>query len=338
MMLYACRFNVGLVFSAKRAFACLILSCCCMAHVGFSSPAAEGEPLQFSKRHFSVSNLPAGEPYIDAYPFRNVSDVTVHIVQIETSCGCTTATTDAASYAPGARGKLSIELRGDKVGDQDATIHLFDMEGEILGKVDITAEFVKVIAVDPAAVELGEIQETPAKTFTLDVRSQLSNKIIEISVLEKLDGVTMSIPNVSGGVRAVRLNGSVDPSRAPTRGILNLVTKLEGGRVLTTKVPLNFNLHRELEMFPNRQYIGKVSSQDKVETKVLLRGDKDVLNDLKASCNVPASIVTLSDVPIGKQVKTEFTAADAAGVTSPSLTIVSKSRSYEVPFVISVQP
>ena len=50
------------------------------------------------------------------YKFTNKSDLPVKIEKVKSSCGCTTATTDKETYAPGERGLLkAVFTVGDRV-------------------------------------------------------------------------------------------------------------------------------------------------------------------------------------------------------------------------------
>src|SRR5580700_9142123 len=69
-------------------------------------------------------NPTAGQESFEAvFTFKNTGEKPVRIISIEPSCGCTTATAEKKSYAPGETGELKakVDLRG-RAGHQEKII------------------------------------------------------------------------------------------------------------------------------------------------------------------------------------------------------------------------
>ena len=71
--------------------------------------------------------VPPGEStYAFAFPFENTGDATVEIREIQTTCGCTTATLETMTYAPGESGViLGTFSVGNRQGQQSKKIRVF---------------------------------------------------------------------------------------------------------------------------------------------------------------------------------------------------------------------
>ena len=68
--------------------------------------------------------MPPGEKtYAFAFPFENTGDSTAEIREIKTTCGCTTATLEKKTYAPGESGVILGTFSPEgRVGDQSKAI------------------------------------------------------------------------------------------------------------------------------------------------------------------------------------------------------------------------
>jgi hypothetical protein len=73
----------------------------------------------------------AGQTEVRAeIPFRVEGGETLRVTSIKTGCDCTTGEADAASYAPGARGKIKLVFTvGERVGLQRKTITIKTSDG-----------------------------------------------------------------------------------------------------------------------------------------------------------------------------------------------------------------
>ncbi|MDR1497778.1 MAG: DUF1573 domain-containing protein [Puniceicoccales bacterium] len=73
----------------------------------------------------------AGQTEVRAeIPFRVVGGETLRVTSIKTGCDCTSGEADAASYAPGTRGKIKIVFTvGERIGLQRKTITIKTSDG-----------------------------------------------------------------------------------------------------------------------------------------------------------------------------------------------------------------
>lgn len=71
--------------------------------------------LQWPKLQVEQSVTVGDASAAGTYAFTNVGEQSITITQVRTSCGCTTATLDKTTYAPGESGQIVATVRG--VGD-----------------------------------------------------------------------------------------------------------------------------------------------------------------------------------------------------------------------------
>jgi hypothetical protein len=63
--------------------------------------------------------------YHASFPFRNVGAYPVAIAEVRTSCGCTTATLDKKTFAPGEQGRIEVNFDlGERIGRQEKEVQI----------------------------------------------------------------------------------------------------------------------------------------------------------------------------------------------------------------------
>ena len=79
--------------------------------------------LVFEKTEADSKASLSDKEVVARFPFRNAGNYTVHIRDIATSCGCTTAVLEKRIYAPNEKGEITATFEiGDRMGLQDKTI------------------------------------------------------------------------------------------------------------------------------------------------------------------------------------------------------------------------
>ena len=86
-------------------------------------PAALGAQLSFEKTEIRVDLEFGAERVSRDFVFTNVGDSPVEVLDVRSSCGCTTAAPEKKVYEPGESGKLSALFEaGQRVGEQSNSI------------------------------------------------------------------------------------------------------------------------------------------------------------------------------------------------------------------------
>lgn len=124
----------------------------------------------FPQPEATVQAQPGDSSTQHSFAFQNDRAQPVVIRQIKTSCGCSAATADQKTYAPGAKGEVQLDFKfGDRVGLQEKKAYVY-LEGETEPVVlTLHVEIPKPIAVTPRLVfwRLGEPAEAKAVTLQL---------------------------------------------------------------------------------------------------------------------------------------------------------------------------
>jgi hypothetical protein len=81
--------------------------------------------LVFEKKEADLKASPSDKAVTARFPFHNAGNYTVHITDMNTSCGCTTATLEKRTYAPNEKGEITASFEiGDRMGPQIKSIVL----------------------------------------------------------------------------------------------------------------------------------------------------------------------------------------------------------------------
>ena len=95
----------------------------CLIALGFSSSAMA--QLHWEKRELEFRPSPSESEVVANYRFTNTGKRTVTIKAVKTSCGCTTATLEKKSYAPGEKGVITATFKiGTRSGVQEKTVYV----------------------------------------------------------------------------------------------------------------------------------------------------------------------------------------------------------------------
>ena len=84
---------------------------------------AQAKGLRWDAKVLSFDTKPGDEKVEARYPFTNISEQAITILETSTSCGCTVPTLEKKTYAPGESGELlAIFTLGGRTGEQRKTI------------------------------------------------------------------------------------------------------------------------------------------------------------------------------------------------------------------------
>ena len=125
-----------------------------------------------------------GERSIDAkYKFRNAGKVPVTIVNVQTSCGCTTVTTAKKIYAPGERGEVEVNfLFGGRRGPQHKTIVVqTDDPKEPSVVLSLKADILELVKVRPSYLFWKRGADKTPQTLNLKTTASVPVKVVSVS-------------------------------------------------------------------------------------------------------------------------------------------------------------
>lgn len=79
-------------------------------------------PIKFSNVVIERSAIPYDSQELFAFEFKNSGDTPILIQNVQTSCGCTTASKPEEPIQPGKKGEISVKYDTKRVGDFTKTI------------------------------------------------------------------------------------------------------------------------------------------------------------------------------------------------------------------------
>lgn len=230
-----------------KTFKLLTLTCM------LSAAAIAGPIISFEKNEHNFGAIEKGEKVTHEFKFKNTGDADLKILDVKTSCGCTSVAPSKDSFAPGESGVIPVTFDSTR------------FSGEITKTITVTSN-------DEASAKTtlkiyGNIrQEVDFKPSMVGIyrakRSETIEREIRVStdILEKLEVTVASVDldflNVTAervDDKLVTLKAKLDASKAPTgtetfRGVIRLKTNSE--KVPEINVPVHIRFERPIRLNP----------------------------------------------------------------------------------------
>lgn len=154
-----------------------------------------GASLRFEQTMIEDVVPPGEKSYAFAFPFENTGDSTVEIREIKTTCGCTTATLEKITYAPGESGViLGTFSVGNRQGQQSKKIRVFTRslaQPEI--QLALNLEIPQLVTMKPGLLLWRVGTEPDTKTLTISPNADLGAEIVSVECASP-DFVVESLP------------------------------------------------------------------------------------------------------------------------------------------------
>ncbi len=155
--------------------------------------------LVFERKEADLKAGLADTQVVARYPFRNAGKRTIHILEISTSCGCTTAALEKRTYAPGEKGEITAAFTvGSQMGLQDKSIFVEtdDRKAPVI-TLDMRIAIANLLEVKPAALYWAPGDARSPKEITVKVSNELP--VGEVTVLSSDPNVKTRITPVAPG-------------------------------------------------------------------------------------------------------------------------------------------
>src|SRR5687767_14700492 len=94
----------------------LVLALTVTLFAGAQSTAAVTETLQMKETGYDFGKIPQGKPVYHSFELMNISDKPVSIINVQTSCGCTTPEWSKEPIAPGASTQVKVGFNAASEG------------------------------------------------------------------------------------------------------------------------------------------------------------------------------------------------------------------------------
>jgi hypothetical protein len=160
--------------------------------------------LRWENRDLEFHPTPSESQVVANYSFKNIGKRTITIKEVQTSCGCTTATLDKKIYAPGEKGKITATFEiATRSGLQEKSIYVatddphepelvLSLKATIPKILDVSRVFVNWERGDelkPKTVEVKVLENFPVG----DIKVTSSNPDIGTEVKHAADGKNFQV-------------------------------------------------------------------------------------------------------------------------------------------------
>jgi hypothetical protein len=178
--------------------------------------------LAFEKTELEL-NPPAGaETAVATFKYENKGDKKIHINNVRTSCGCTTAALKSNDVAPGEKGEIVATLKtGDRVGLQTKTVTVESDDAKSPQTIlTLKANIIQLLELQPTFLSWQANEKPDAKTIVAKAGKGVTIKNLE---------VTSSTPDFTTKVEAGSAEGEfkiiVSPKDTAHQATANLTIK-----------------------------------------------------------------------------------------------------------------
>lgn len=222
----------------RKSSLLLCLICCSLGAF------AEGPKITFTRLVHDFGDIDRGSKVETSFEFKNNGDAPLQILEVTTSCGCTSADLKQKTYRPGESGKIPVTFNSQtfegkitkritvSTNDKAAPKTVLTIQGTILTDVQAT----------PSALVFTNAKPNQANAQTLKVTTtrlpklELSNLKIEPEYLtfaeERIDDKTIHLVVTADGTKfpkgKTRLNGYITfDTNSKTQGTMRAAVTIE---------------------------------------------------------------------------------------------------------------
>jgi hypothetical protein len=220
---------------------------------------AQKPKIVFTKSDHDFGDIEKGDKVKTVFEFQNTGDAPLEIINVGTSCGCTTAKPEKTTYQPNEKGQIPVEFDSTRFSGpitKRITITTNDAESPktvvtIKGMVTVDIEFKPSSVFFPNA----KMGSPVSQDITLSTTKLDSLEISNIKVNIENDCVSAAVKKVDAKnlTMTVTADGNKFPAgKARFSGYLTFDTNSESQG--TIRVPVTVNVRRPVKATPNSVY------------------------------------------------------------------------------------
>lgn len=212
-----------------------------------------GPIISFEKSEHNFGAIEKGEKVTHNFKFKNTGDADLKILDVKTSCGCTSATPEKDTYAPGEAGEIPVTFDSDRFSGEitksitvtsnsdDAQKATLKIYANIRQEVDFKPSMVGIYR-----AKRNEVLEREIRVST-DTMEKLEVEVADVD----LDFLTVKVERVDD--KMLTLKATLDAPKAPSstetfRGVVRLKTNSE--KVPEINVPVHIRFERPIRLNP----------------------------------------------------------------------------------------
>jgi len=305
--------------------------------------------LVFDKTAHDYGQLTEGDIVEVSFPFKNVTDRTINIKAINTSCGCTSAQDNLKVIPPGVTSEIKVSFNSTgKPGKGQKTVSVVTDEAETGGLYQLTlgGEVIQTLFSTEPIINLGDINSGEANTHSFSIVSMTepAAEVTRVSLGD--DRITAEIGKPEpythkdgrvGQATPITLTVPADYP-APKQIRTTLTVASTDAKRSTLNLMVNGNIQGNFVISPQRVLLGRFAPGDVKEQTITMRSKKDEPFEVTLATKNSNPSFAISEIPSDKQNvrewKVTFTAPESAGNFADTVEFQVKSATLEE--VISV--
>jgi len=258
----------------KKVVFTIILSTCLLA-----MGRGQDGGLKFENDVHDFGDIDQGDKVSTSFKFQNAGTTPIEILNVATSCGCTSAKQEKAVYQPGENGEIPVTFNSERFSGKVVkriTITTNDNGKQV---VTIKANVVVDIIVKPATVFFAKAEAGKQEKLTIQVSTNKLNKL-EITNLAA-EPEYLSAEMVMDGDKNATITVTADGTKYPTGK-----TRLNGTVTFDTNSPsqanmktnVTINVERPIRLSPNAVYFfaTKPGQEREMHVRLLATNGQDV--------------------------------------------------------------
>jgi len=224
----------------------------------------EGPHLQLPRREWDLGTIPLSEKgHLVQVPVLNSGDADLELLEVKTSCGCTIASRPQPIVHPGEETVVEARVKPEQAGEQVVQLAIRSNDPEAKEQtLVIRWNAIGAFEFRPDHIDFGRIEPFAIRKETI--------QFIRLATGCRVKNVFSNHPSLetslAGDVLSVRL--AVDEAIGSFEGGIGL--ELEGTWPTAARIPVTWNVHREIEASPSQLFLGRVFAGEEIEKSIML--------------------------------------------------------------------
>lgn len=243
---------------------------------------AQGPKIEFAKSVHDFGEIEKGQKVNTVFKFENVGEGPLEIINVGTSCGCTTAKPEKSVYQPTESGQIPVEFDSTRFSGPITKRITITTNDATSPKTVVTIKGTVIVDVEfkPTSVFFPNAKMGTSSTRTINLSTkkldslEIDNLQVNIendcvtAVLEKTDDKNLAINVIADGTK-------FPPGKARFSGYLTFDTNSKTQP--TIRIPVTINVRRPVKATPNSAYFfaSKQGKTREVSIRVISNENQD---------------------------------------------------------------
>jgi len=221
----------------RRAFNHSAIVARTLISLAFLLPAVGRAQLSWDSRQLDMRPTGAEPAVVGNFEFTNAGTRPVTIVDVKSSCGCTTAALAKKTYAPQEKGKITATFTiGERQGFQQKQIMVTtDDAAEPYTQLTVRVMIPELLRMEPAALQWAVGGENGARVVKLTVGTGQPVHVLGVRTSD--ERLFATLKPVEPG-HSYEVTVTADSTAQPLRGMLRIETDFPPGRPKVYSVPV----------------------------------------------------------------------------------------------------